>query len=297
MRKSHVHIAALFAMLFWGGSFIWSKIVFEQYTPLTTVFFRLVISCVFLFTLIIITKKWQTIAKQDVWLFLLSSFFNPFLYFLGENYGLQKVSASITAFIIATIPVFTPFVAYKIFGERLSKLNILGLILAFAGILLIIIKPDLSFNASTEGVALLFVAVFAAVVYTIFLKKLAMKYRPVIIIGWQNLIGAVYFLPLFLYFDFNDVLFIVPNSKTISSLFMLGIFASSLAFVLFTFVIKNIGISKGNIYTNLIPVFASIAAFFLLDERFTALKIAGMMIIVFGVTLSELEKKNKISNV
>lgn len=296
MHKANVHIVAFFAMLFWGGSFIWSKLAFEQYTPLTTIFIRLVISFAFLFSFILITRKWEKIKKQDIWLFLVSSFFNPFLYFIGENYGLEKVSASITAFIIATIPVFTPFVAYKIFGERLSKLNLLGLVFAFIGIMLIIIEPDLSFAASTEGIALLFMAVFAAVIYTVFLKKLAFKYRPVTIIGWQNLIGAFYFLPLFLYFDLSDILLIVPTSKTIGSLVMLGIFASSIAFVLFTYVIKHIGISKGNLYTNLVPVFASIAAFFVLDEQFTVLKIIGMLIIVFGVTLSEMEKK-KLSKV
>ena len=116
MRNAMVHIAALFSMLFWGFSFIWSKMVFEEYTPLTTIFFRLIISFIFLFALMLIRKEWERIKKQDYWLFIVSSFFNPFLYFIGENYGLDRVSASVSAFIIATIPVFTPFVAYKVFG-------------------------------------------------------------------------------------------------------------------------------------------------------------------------------------
>jgi len=294
MRNARVHIAALFSMLFWGFSFIWSKMVFEEYTPLTTIFFRLIISFIFLFALMMIRKKWESIKKQDYWLFIVSSFFNPFLYFIGENYGLDRVSASVSAFIIATIPVFTPFVAYKVFGERVSKTNIVGLIFAFIGILLIIVNPNLTINASLKGIALLMLAVAAAVVYTVFLKKLAFKYRPVTIIGWQNLIGAIYFLPLFLYFDAADVLSVNPGYKVIIFLFMLGVFASSFAFVLFTYVIKNIGISKGNFYTNLVPVFASIAAFFILDERFTLLKIIGMAVIILGVALSEIEKRNKV---
>jgi len=294
MRNTRVHIAALFSMLFWGFSFIWSKMVFEEYTPLTTIFFRLIISFIFLFALMLIRKKWERIKKQDYWLFIVSSFFNPFLYFIGENYGLDRVSASVSAFIIATIPVFTPFVAYKVFGERVSKTNIVGLIFAFIGILLIIVNPNLTINASLKGIALLMLAVAAAVVYTVFLKKLAFKYKPVTIIGWQNLIGAIYFLPLFLYFDAADVASINPGYKVIISLFMLGVFASSFAFVLFTYVIKNIGISKGNFYTNLVPVFASIAAFFILDERFTLLKIIGMAVIILGVALSEIEKRNKV---
>ena len=130
-----------------------------------------------------IRKKWESIKKQDYWLFIVSSFFNPFLYFIGENYGLDRVSASVSAFIIATIPVFTPFVAYKVFGERVSKTNIAGLIVAFIGILLIIVNPNLTINASLKGIALLMLAVAAAVVYTVFRKKLAFKYKPVTIIA------------------------------------------------------------------------------------------------------------------
>jgi len=295
MKKVTIHTAALLAMFFWGISFILSKQVFEQYTPLTTIFFRLIISFVFLFGIILVSRKWERIDRKDAWLFFVSSIFNPFLYFIGENYGLHQVSASITAFIIATIPLFTPFIAFKVFGEKLSRMNILGLLFAFIGILLIIFNPDLSMNASLEGILLLFLAVFSAVIYTVFLKKLSFKYRATTIIGWQNLIGAAYFLPLFLFFDFEEVATIEPHLKVISSLLMLGVFASSLAFVMFTYVIKYIGISKANIYTNLVPVFTGITAFIVLEEHFTLINLMGMAIIILGVTLSQIERKKQIA--
>lgn len=295
MRKFTIHTAALFAMFFWGVSFIWSKLVFEQFTPLTTIFFRLIISFIFLFGFILIAGKWERIDRKDVWLFLVSSIFNPFLYFIGENYGLHQVTASVTAFIIATIPLFTPFVAFKVFGEKLSRMNVLGLLLAFVGITLIIVNPDLSLNASLEGVLLLFMAVLSAVIYSVFLKKLSFSYRPATIIGWQNLIGAFYFLPLFLYFDYSDVIVVQPTYQVVGSLFMLGIFASSMAFVLFTYVIKNIGISKANIYANLVPVFTGITAFIVLEEKFTLINFVGMAVIITGVTLSQIERKKQIA--
>ena len=293
MNKAKVHIAAFVSMFFWGLSYIWSKIVFEFYTPLTTVFFRLIISFVTLFIIIALAKKWEKIRKEDRWLFLVSAFFNPFLYFAFESYGLQRVSASVSAFIIATIPVFTPFIAYKIFSEKVSTLNIVGLILSFIGVLFIIFNTDFSLHSSPIGVGFLFLAVFAAVIYVVFLKKLSMKYSAFTIIAWQNLIGAVYFLPFFIYFDASEITGIEPSTTAIFSLISLGVFASSFAYALFTFVIKNIGISKGNFYTNLIPVFATIAAYFILNERFTTVNIIGMLVIIFGVTLSEIETKKR----
>lgn len=294
MKKATIHIAAFFSMLFWGISYIWSKIVFDYYSPLSTIFLRLIISCVLLLLIILITSQWELIKKKDLILFLAGSLFNPFLYFVGESYGLNQVSASVSAFIIATIPVFTPVIAYFVFKEKLSKLNITGLFISFVGVFFIIINKNLEIEGSSNGINLLFLAVFAAVIYSIFLKKLVLLYKPVTIIFWQNLFGIIYFLPLFLYFDAATILFVKPSNGAVLSLIMLGIFASSFAYVLYTFVIKNIGISKANLYTNLIPVFASITAFMVFDEISKPLKLIGMVIIIVGVVLSQIELKNGI---
>ena len=291
MRKATIHLAAFFSMLFWGISYIWSKIVFEYYTPLTTIFFRLIISVVFIYLFIVLTNRIEKIYRKDYWLFVVGAFFNPFLYFIGESYGLNQVSASISAFIIATIPVFTPFVGYFIFRERLSKLNIAGLLVSFVGVFFIILKKNMELDASPKGIALLFLAVFAAIIYSVFVKKLTAKYTPTTIIFWQNLLGVFYFLPLFFYFDASTFLDVKPSLTAVLSLIFLGTFASSLAFILYTFVIHHIGISRANLYTNLIPVFATIVAFFVLDEVSTPLKLIGMIVIVIGVILSQMDIK------
>ena len=291
MEKAKIHIAALFSMMFWGFSYVWSKIVFEYYTPLTTIFFRLIISFITLFLLMLLFRQFEKIKKEDIWLFLVSAIFNPFLYFIFESYGLLRVSASISAFIIATIPVFTPFVAYWIFREKLSVINIFGLMISFIGILMIIFNVDLSFAASPSGIALLFLGVFSAVIYTVFLKKLALKYKPMTVIGWQNLLGAIYFIPLIFIFDFPEMFAVVPSRTALISLILLGVFASSLAYSLFAYVVKHLGISKGNIYSNLIAVFAAIASFFILNEEFSTIKLIGMAVIILGVVFSQLDKK------
>ncbi len=297
MERAKVHIAAFFVAIFWGISYVLTKIVFEYYKPLTTVFLRIVISSVVLFLIIWIAGPREKIKKEDIWLFLISSFFNPFIYFIGESYGLKHVSASVSAFIIATIPVFTPVVAYKVFGERLSWINILGVFISFAGIGMIVFNLNTGFTASPVGVAFLFLGVFSAVAYIVFLKKLSFKYHPFTIIAWQNLIGVIYFLPWFLYFDLNSFLNARPDTEAVVSLFTLGIFASSFAFVLFTYVVREIGMSKANFYANMVPVFAAVFAYFMLSETFTTIKIAGMFVIIGGVVLSEMEKKeNRINN-
>ena len=293
MKNPLVHIAAIVAMFFWGLSFIWSKIVFETYTPLTTITIRLSLSFLFLLLFLILTKQYQTIKKEHRSLFFASAIFNPFLYFLGEYYGLSMVSASISAIIISTIPILTPFVARKLFNEKLSILNIVGLIVSFAGVLLIILKRDFTLNASGLGLSLLVMALFAAVIYSALVKKLTSEYSPITIIAGQNLIGTILFLPLFFYFDYSDFIKITPNFTTVLSLLALALFGSSICYVLYAFVLKRLELTKANIYNNLTPIFTAIASYYFLGESFSFVKIIGMLIVISGIILSQLKFSKK----
>ncbi len=290
MKKVQVHIIAFISMFFWGMSYVWSKIVFQTYSPLTTIYFRLLISFVVLYVFGYASGQLKPIQKRDRLLFLGSAFLNPFLYFVGENYGLSLVSASLSAIIVATIPLFAPFAGWYFFRERLSPLNVTGLLISFAGLLLIIVNKDFQLNANPWGVLLLFLAVFSAVFYVVALKQLTERYNPVTIITWQNMIGSLYFLPFFLVIDGPVFITIKPGILPLVSLFMLGIFASSVAYVLYTLVVKYLGVIKSSLYTNLIPVFTIIFSFYLLGESFTLRKIAGMAIVITGVVLSETGK-------
>ncbi len=284
-----VHLSALVAMLFWGMSYIWSKQVFETLGPGTTVFFRLIISSVFLALLLYFTNSFQKIQKKHFKLFLLTSLFNPFLYFVGESYGLNLVSPTISAVIIATIPVFTP-IATRIFtNERLTTLNIIGLLVSFMGILVMLIDRDFTLTASPLGILFLFGAVISAIIYSLFLKKTTEHYSALTIVWGQNTIGIFYFLPLFL-METSGKVPLGTLSQVMMPLVLLGVFASSMAFVLFTYTVSKIGVSRSNIYTNLISVFTAFFSFLILGEQFIPSKIAGILLVILGVSLSQFPK-------
>ncbi len=104
------------------------------------------------------------------------------------------------------------------------------------------------------------------------------------------MIGSLYFLPFFLFIDGPTFVSIRPGIIPIVSLFMLGIFASSVAYVLFTYVVKYLGVIKSSLYTNLIPVFTIIFSFYLLGEQFSVKKLVGVAIVIVGVVMSEMGK-------
>jgi drug/metabolite transporter (DMT)-like permease len=281
-------------MLLWGLSYIWSKVVFEYIGPASTIMLRLLISAMFLWAVASLIGQRPAIRRIDIKLFLLSSLFNPFLYFIGESYGLNLVSPVLSAVIIATIPVFMPIVAFFYLRERLKPMNITGLIISFAGVLVMIFRPDLSLAASPAGIALLFGAVASALVYGILLRKLTMRYTPLVIITIQNSIGAIYFVPIVLLFEFDSIRSISPDGRMLSSLFALGIFASSLAYVFYTKTVQSLGIARANLYTNLIPVFTALFSFFVLGENMNTAKIIGIVLVMGGVFLSQQNRKAKL---
>jgi drug/metabolite transporter (DMT)-like permease len=290
---AYVYVFALLSMVFWGMSFIWTSVVFEYYQPITTIFLRLVISCAFLFALLSATGYLQRIRREHILLFLASAIFNPFFYFIGENYGLKYSTPAVSAIMIATIPVVSPIMAWFMIREQVRLITVAGIIISFAGILVMLINPDLSLTARPEGILFLLFAVVSAVVYSVLLKKLTHTYTPINIIAWQNLIGVFLFLPVFLIMDLDAFLMVSPGPRLITALLSLAIFASSMAFVLFATAIKHLGVNRANVYGNLIPVITAIASYFLLQEIFTTKKIAGILIVLLGVIITQMTKRRK----
>jgi drug/metabolite transporter (DMT)-like permease len=275
-------------MLFWGMSFVWSSILLNYYQPVTIIFIRLIISSCFLFLMMFLLKKRQKISRKDYLLIFLSSVFNPFLYFLGENYGLKYSTSTVTAVIIATIPVFSPVVARITLNERLSWYNITGILISFIGIVVMLMNREMNILIDPKGVLFLSGAVVSALVYSVLLKKLSADYSPLTIIAYQNMIGIFLFMPFFFLLEFNHFLTVKPHLNIVASFLFLGILASSLSYVFYAKTVKTLGISKTNIFTNLIPVFTAIFSFFILSEYFTVLKVAGILIVIAGVIITEM---------
>jgi drug/metabolite transporter (DMT)-like permease len=285
--------AAILSMIFWSFSFVWVKIVYEAYGPLTTIFFRLLISSGLMLVFTILSRKLQKIAPDDLKLFLLLAFFEPFLYFMGESFGLKYVSSTIASVIVATIPLFTPIVAWYFYKEKLSRTNLFGLIITFFGVSLVVLDTSFNFTASPLGVSLEFLAVLGAIGYASILKGISHRYNTFTIITYQNLIGAVLFLPFWFGFEFKEFILVQFNPKAFGAIIKLAIFASTFAFILFTYSVRNMGINKSNIFINVIPVFVAVFAFIILGDKLDFHQMVGIAIVISGLFLTQINWKRK----
>jgi len=291
--KLYIYTLISLAVFFWGVSYVWTKMAFTFYQPITVMLIRLTISSLLLAGIVRVKKLNERVDRSDYKAFIILSLFSPFFYFIGENFGVYHVSPTVAAVIIATIPVFSPILGYVAFKERVAAVNVLGFIISFLGILVMVLDTRLQFTASPIGIFWLFFAVLSALVNVVFLKKLAIKYSSFTIIRVQNFLGALFFLPVFLVMDLGEFVHIRPSWEAVGALFALAVFGSTLAFMFYTSGVRAIGIARTAIFANLIPVVAAITSFLFLKEIINASRIIGMLIVITGLLMTQISNIRK----
>lgn len=290
--KLLIYIASSFAILLWGMSYIWTDKLLELGIPVFYfVFVRILLAGTVLFLLNVAYGRIKRIQRQDLGKFLLLAFFEPFIYFVCETYGVEMTSPTISAMIIATIPIFSIAAGRIFFKERITALNIVGVTLSLMGIIMVIMKGDIGGKDLIMGIILLLVAVIAEVGHATITKSLSGNYSSQIIVMYQFLIGSVYLLPLFLWKgldSFNATLYF--SADVWYPLICLAILCSSLAFSLWVSTIKHLGVAKSSIFSALIPVVTALIAW-LLGTQMTTMQWAGIAISTVGVILSQYTNK------
>lgn len=290
--KLLIYISSSFAILLWGMSYIWTDKLLALGIPVFYfVFVRILIAGGVLFLLNAAYGRIKRIQQQDLKKFLLLAFFEPFIYFVCETYGVELTSPTISAMIIATIPIFSIAAGRIFFKERITGLNIAGVVLSLMGIIMVIMKGSIMGKDLIWGIILLLIAVIAEVGHASITKSLSGNYSSQIIVMYQFLIGSIYLLPLFLWKGLNGFNAEVYLSGEVwYPIICLAILCSSLAFSLWVSTIKTLGVAKSSIFSALIPVVTALIAW-LLGTEMTALQWGGIAISTLGVILSQYSPK------
>ena len=297
-RKSIIaYVSIIFSMIFWGISFVWTKELLNANFPVFLILtIRLAIASLLMFSIFKLMGKLERIEKTDLPKFFLLALFEPFLYFIGENFSMHFVDASFAAIMIALLPIVNP-IALHIFNKDKIGWNLLfGAVISVIGIMIMSTNPEGEIKISWQGTLLLLLAVFAGSGYSVILSRLINKYNPITITTTQNIVGILYFLPCLLIFDLDKISSVVWTKDAILSLVFLAIFCSAGAFMLYSYSAKLLSVIRVSIFTNAIPVVTIIVAIILGQELFSFLKVLGILIVVSGLLLSQFgfKKRRKI---
>ncbi|MBI9076232.1 MAG: EamA family transporter [Desulfatibacillum sp.] len=285
------YLAIFAAVVFWGLSFVASKIALETIPILTLIFIRFGLAAL-LFTAIWTRTGFPRLCKKDWIKISLLSFFEPGLYFLFETTGLSMTSAPKVSLIIATIPVFVLILAVIFLKEKASMLNFAGVAVSLVGIGILVggeRQIHWAFSGEMMGDILIFGAVIAATIYIIMARDLGLTHSALTITGLQSVFATILYLPAFIW-EYPKVQWQALTTGSLWALVYLVIFATCAAFFCWNYSLTKIRASSASVFLNGIPVVTAIAAWVLLKESLTPVQMGGGGLVLMGVYLANLRR-------
>ena len=280
----------------WAMSYIWVdrlgrlEIPVEFFVPI-----RILLAGVLLLCINLICKQDIRVRRKDWVKFLLLSLCMPFIYFVAETYGIYLTeSPTISSLIIATNPIFSVAVAMLFFREKFTWVNMVGVIVTLTGLWIVTYVQEAAGAHFVLGILILFIAVVSEVSQIAFTKSLTNTYAPSVVVMYQFLLGAVFFLPLFLtkgihHFDASLYLSWQVLYPTLS----LALLCSAAAFTSWAFAIKHLGVAHTSVFLAIVPLVTALLSFLFGDERLSLLQWGGLAIGMVGIFLTQMAPAKK----
>jgi len=281
--KAFRYLLILLAIIFWGTSFVATKTVLNEIKPVTIIILRLILASILLTIIALSTKrKFSINFKSHSWIFILAlvAVFHLWI----QVTGLQYTTASNTGWIIGTAPVFMAILGFVFYKEKITLLQFSGILVALAGLLLLIGKGDITNIGLIEnqGDLLVLGSAFTWGVYSMVNKKISLSYSPLMTILYLFLMMAVIIIP----FNLNtETINSVIKLSFISWLWILflGIFCSGIAYVIWAQALRDMESAKVGAFLYFEPLVTVIAAWIYLNEEITLLMIFSGLLITAGV--------------
>jgi len=287
-KKQKALIAIILCVLFWGFSFISTKIAIIVFPPMSLAMLRFAIALVFLYFIKLKFAPNERLRAKDIPLLLAAGLTGVTLYFYFENNGIALVSASEASIAISSIPaliMITELIAGKITKKDLKPANVrqwIGCLVSIAGVWLV---AGVSFSISGNVTGYIFMtgAAFSWVAYSFLTRPLFAHCSRIYIVFWQTVAGFIFFIP-FSAVEFNS--WGAADLEVILHVVFLGIFCSALGYWFYVRAMEDLGVSVCAIFINLIPVVTVIFGFFMLGDRLSFLQWIGAALVVSGVYLA-----------
>lgn len=283
------HGLALFTILVWGTTFVATKALLRSFTALQIMLMRFCIAWIVLMVL----TGWKRKPRQKVnWrdeggIFLLAMS-GVTLYYLFENTALNYTLASNVSILVAAAPIMTAILAHVFTrDEKLTKHTWMGFAVAMTGVVLVVFNGTYVLKLNPLGDALSILAAFSWAVYSILLKKYIMKYDNLVLTRKISFYGLITTAPLALGMDGSFSLAPLGEPSMLFCILFLGLLGSGICYVTWNVSVKYLGVVKTNNYIYLSPFITMVTAALVLDEKITAAGLAGAVLIVGGIVLSE----------
>ena len=281
--------------LFWSLNWVIGRAIVGHVTPLSLTWIRWIVAVSAMLPFAwpgirahwpVIRRHWKVIAWLGFWG---TGLHNAFAYV-----GLQYTTATNGVILNSAIPILIILLGWLIYRETITRLQMVGVAVSLAGILVIISRGDpvvlAQLRLNKGDLIVLFGMVFWAA-YTVFLRMKPAELPGLVLLACCGLVGICLLTPLML---LEMTLLggrIEFNPATVAAMFYVGIFPSFVGYVFWNRGVHEVGPNIAGIFVHLMPAFGSLLAWLFLDERIQLFHVAGIALILGGITLTARGKR------
>lgn len=294
-RNNRIGISlALLAVLIWSGNFIVAKDVNKDIPPVALNFYRWLTASIILFpfAIKIFIAEWKIVKSSWQYLFWTAltgvALFNSFVY-IGAHY-----TTAINLALIGTTssPIMAVIFARIFLKEKIGWMKLAGMLLCIAGVLFLLSKGDLQ-NLATlrfgKGDLWMLLAAFCFAAYNTLVKKKPIALSPPSFLFAIFSLGTILLLPFFIWEGMHAPV-VKWSSELVLSILFLGLGASVICFLIWNKAIGLLGAGRTALFGNLIPVFSSLEAVILLNEKISYVHLISFILVVTGLLIANLKK-------
>jgi drug/metabolite transporter (DMT)-like permease len=276
--------------LLWGSTFLWIKLALNGLTPVQVTLTRCALGSVVLIVLCYSARQ-RLPRDRATWTHLIvAAFFCNALPFALFSIGEQTVDSGVAGVLNATTPLWSLLIGIAIGTERgLHPIRLSGLLLGFAGTLLIFAPWHRTGLAGWGALAILAAAASYAVAFAYMGRKLVGKGTATIALSAAQLVAATGLSALTL--PAGGLVSVHVNPATVIAVAILGIFATGFTFYLTYRLIADEGATNAATVGYLLPVVSVVLGAIVLNEELTIRVIAGMIVVLVGVGMTRWRKR------
>ena len=281
------HLYALFAVTVWGATFVSTKVLIGFGLSPAEIFlirFLMAYICLLPFAK---GKLWAD-SWQDELRFAGVGITGGSLYFLAENMALKYAPASNVSLIVCSAPVWTALLLALLYrNERMNGRQIWGSVVAFLGMVLVVLNGRFVLQIALKGDLLAFAAAWLWVLYSLIIKQIGHRYKALFITRKTFFYGLLTILPWFLYEPFTVDWATLLHPLVAGNLLFLGVVASMLCYLVWAVAMRELGAVRATNYIYLNPLITILTAAICIAERITPIALLGAGLILYGMWRAE----------
>lgn len=276
------HISALVVVAVWGTTFVVSKDLMAFMSPLQLMCIRFFLAFVALW---IVYPKWNFNWRNEI-IFIPMALFGNTIYFLAENTALTITYSSNVAILASTTSLMSLALMWVLRKEPVRKSQTIGFVIAFTGVILVILNGAVILHLEPLGDLLVLGAALSWAIYGLFLKKYSDRFDNFLISRKVMFYGFLSVIPLVLIEGrpFDTGSFFTVTS--ILEILFLAILGSCVCYIFWNNCIKKLGVVTTNSYLYIMPLVTMIAGSIMFNETITIMAITGTALVIIGLAIS-----------